>query len=833
MTISPKSLTFSGILGIAACFSGIPQFANAGTWYVDSAAKGANNGTSWSNAWTSINSASGVSPGDTVFISGGTTSTTYSFDGWSLARGTSSNWVTYRTGQDLGHNGIVILDASGPTQWFNASSPWYVTLSGQVGSATNLVIANYTGWKIYSGTSGYLHLSYIQFPKTQGQLNFYNSSHIEVDHCYFDKVYGNNDQSGVMGGPQDNGTGGFGWNSFHDNFVRIPCNASTPGYGDDGISWCASLDVYNNHFQIYFDGAYPTTGTAQHADVIQSDGQFIRVFNNVFEGVGESIFFFDALSAGNFHDVQFFNNVVYMINPTLGTVARCLDWRPEQQGGTLTRFLVANNTFVDENGLACLMLNPNDNFVNCFVGNNIFYNCNPLSAPEKSGLTFLYNKAIAGTHGSSSLSHTQIASAPGGSVIVFSRYSENSALNDLHLAPSDTGAIDRGTNFFSTYFSTDADGVSRPQGTFWDLGAYEFSSASGSPILSVTPSTQDYGSITVGTSSDRNFTVQNTGSGTLSGSVTASSPFAVISGGGYSLGSNQSQAVTVRFSPTTPGTNTQSLSFTGGNGATVQVRGVGLASTNPVISVNPISVDFGIVAAGSTADQSVTVKNVGSGILSGAVSAGAPFSIVSGASYTLGATQSQTVTIRYSPTVGGTNSQNLSFSGGGGAILPLTGVSQSLPQQGDTIAAVSGVITSPFYVSGTFITQDSQTTDPTTGGSAIYDLNITNAGKYVINTVVNAPDDASNSMFINVDAQPTDPTMIWDIPVTAGFEQRTVSWRGNGTDTANQFVPQVFTLSQGHHQIIVRGREAGVELQSLSVVNAAPPPPTGLRVVAQ
>src|SRR5262249_22500872 len=64
-------------------------------------------------------------------------------------------------------------------------------------------------------------------------------------------------------------------------------------------------------------------------------------------------------------------------------------------------------------------------------------------------------------------------------------------------------------------------------------------------------------------------------------------------------------------------------------------------------------------------------------------------------------------------------------------------------------------------------------------------------------------------------------TSIWDInPTTVGFESRFVSWRGSGNTTSNQFVPKVFNLTQGPHQLIVRGREPGTLLQSITVISA-------------
>ena len=133
------------------------------------------------------------------------------------------------------------------------------------------------------------------------------------------------------------------------------------------------------------------------------------------------------------------------------------------------------------------------------------------------------------------------------------------------------------------------------------------------------------------------------------------------------------------------------------------------------------------------------------------------------------------------------------------------------------IPATSGVITSPFIITNGYIYQPTQTTVPANGGRAAYNFTVATAGNYVVHGMVNAPHGATNSFFVNIDAEPQTPYMIWDIrPLTSGFEQRTVSWVGNGT-TNSQFVPKVFTLGQGPHQLIIRGREMFTMLQSVTI----------------
>lgn len=133
------------------------------------------------------------------------------------------------------------------------------------------------------------------------------------------------------------------------------------------------------------------------------------------------------------------------------------------------------------------------------------------------------------------------------------------------------------------------------------------------------------------------------------------------------------------------------------------------------------------------------------------------------------------------------------------------------------IPATSGAVTSPFISSSNYIYQPTETTLANSGRAA-YSFNIATGGTYVIQTIVSAPNDGANSFFVNIDAEPQDPYMIWDIPLTLGFEQRTISWRGNGTFNASEFVPKVFNLTSGPHQLIIRGREANTLLQRITIL---------------
>ena len=145
-------------------------------------------------------------------------------------------------------------------------------------------------------------------------------------------------------------------------------------------------------------------------------------------------------------------------------------------------------------------------------------------------------------------------------------------------------------------------------------------------------------------------------------------------------------------------------------------------------------------------------------------------------------------------------------------------VPQAVANNGIYLPAASGLITAPFIISNNFIYQPLET-ELTNAGSALYSFTISNAGNYVIQATVNAPNEGANSFFVNIDAEPQDPYMVWDIPLTSGFESRVVSWRGNGTFEYSEFVPEVFNLTPGPHQLIIRGREAVTLLQDLLIIS--------------
>src|SRR5262245_5304242 len=133
------------------------------------------------------------------------------------------------------------------------------------------------------------------------------------------------------------------------------------------------------------------------------------------------------------------------------------------------------------------------------------------------------------------------------------------------------------------------------------------------------------------------------------------------------LGSDQAAGDGIYSGQWTPSaTGIYILTFPGGDLLTVNVAA-------PVISVSPTSLNFGVVNVGGSLARTITVRNVGGGILNGNATTKTPFAIVSGGSYNLSAGQSQTITVRCSPMSAKTFLGNVNLTGGGEASLAVSG----------------------------------------------------------------------------------------------------------------------------------------------------------------
>jgi hypothetical protein len=704
----------------------------ATTHYVDSAATGANNGSSWANAWTTLGAITGLSAGDTVEISTGT----YTVSNWQPAGGTAGNVITYRVGQTNGHNGTVTFNCSGG-QW--VTCPSYITLSGDAGDgAMHFVLTACNRPVVAIGT-------------TSVTINYVNMGRIAVDnsdlgcvaatgaskfnlgwfYCYVDSTTADNCIHALnMGGST------WGDNSIHNGTIYVPhMDPFVGGNGADAIQFTGTgIDIYSNTIV-----GYEGYSGNQHQDGCQGTGcnYFIRIHDNMFLDISNYPIY-DSMYYCPTRDMLIYNNIMCYSD------SRISDSHPDINGYTAGANpkgleIGAGDTYAGNgygNGPPIdTRVTIFNNLVVDFRWRDAFglYNASPVTIPDYQAVGCIFANNVSVNSGGTTLdAAVQVYDDNGGTTFitsgqasnVFKRYvAFDGTNNDYHLNASAVTMIGKGFDA-SAWFTKDKEGNART--VPWNVGPLGFGGTVTNPVINITPSSYSFGSVLTNLSVTNTFTVRNIGGGTVSGAASVAAPFYTVGTASYSLGSNVSTTVSVRFSPTTPGYYSQAATFTGADGATVALSGQGAG--------------------------------------------------VSGLSF----------------------------------------------------AANSGTVGAPLAVSGAWVTNAALTLFPTEG-AAVYNFTVTTATNYVCLMDVIAPSEAANSLYVVVDGLISDPLTIWDIPVTTGCERRAVSWRGNGSDSTNQYTPMLFGLVSGTHTLTVGGREGGVGFSNVvftPYVDATGTPPT-------
>ena len=109
------------------------------------------------------------------------------------------------------------------------------------------------------------------------------------------------------------------------------------------------------------------------------------------------------------------------------------------------------------------------------------------------------------------------------------------------------------------------------------LGGCQGDGATRPPLAQLNPDSLDFGRVLLGLTADRHFTLRNAGGSTLSGTMSVSRPdFALVSGAGaYSLDAEEVLEVTVRFQPSSVGSNVCIVSTGNTSSGMVTCGGIG------------------------------------------------------------------------------------------------------------------------------------------------------------------------------------------------------------------------------------------------------------------
>jgi len=165
-----------------------------------------------------------------------------------------------------------------------------------------------------------------------------------------------------------------------------------------------------------------------------------------------------------------------------------------------------------------------------------------------------------------------------------------------------------------------------------------------SPACQLSVASLDFGTAAPDTPVSRTFSITNTGGGLLEGVVTEDCAAYSVANGSYSLATGQSHVVTVTFQSADEGSFPCQLD-TGSDCAALPLTA--LVDNPPICQLSVTGLDFGTLLPGSTVERSFTISNVGGGVLAGAMAETCPaYSVVNG-TYSLGAGQSQTVTVTF------------------------------------------------------------------------------------------------------------------------------------------------------------------------------------------
>lgn len=394
-----------------------PLCSLAASWYVDPLAGGANNGTSWANAWnnpTNIVWAS-VSAGDTIYLSGGSTSQKY-YDSLlmpSAKSGTLANPIVISHSPDANHNGLVMFSNATIAP---SSTSYGVWVNGAKDSA---FVAPTNNQQVVSGTTAVTNncgfVIYNLIGTNQSDISpvvwyFNGGDNVRISYV---EVYGlTNVPTATPGldwggsvcyvaqpaGEQTNVVFEYLW--IHDNTTGqfqggTPNNTKFDCYTFK-LSW-----IYNNAEDCFEEGSGWTirdsvigpalsVGSKTHADTFQFTGSKIKIYNNVIYPSLNSISRLQTYPETSTADFWFFNNIIPEIPSHQndgGTYneAQCFVHFDPAHPGTnawYTNIVFCNNTIY--NSLTntvqnVLSQNAWINFskgalTNCFINNCLFVN---------------------------------------------------------------------------------------------------------------------------------------------------------------------------------------------------------------------------------------------------------------------------------------------------------------------------------------------------------------------------------------------------------------------------------------------------------------------------
>lgn len=414
-------------------------------YYVDNAANGANNGTSWNDAWQSFANINwnNISAGDTLYISGGSSSKKYYETLTIRTSGKSGMPVVITNGEDPNHNGIAIIDGD------NTRDNGIVVSNNDYIIIKDLKVQN-----CQQRSDGCIDVSWADFitvencsivnPKSRGIVFYHvNNGLIKANSCITGNVANNEYQTDgiyVQGGS----------NNVIDANTCIIGNLTSSAHIDPIQTFDeTNLTVRNNYCELI---SGRSNGASQGA-IIQNNLGWVKVYNNVILGSDKNkwqALLIDNSTHGGTGMIYAWNNTVIAQHPE-GIACRIANSSSNQIGE------IKNNACISENYYAIYIDRGVD--TPSKVDNNAY-------ETQYSFVGFCAGSKTWREWQSSGLDASGIKQ----NLVLDADYKPYNEFSPL---------VDAGTTIKD--FSTDKNGDIRPYGASWDIGAYEYNNGVSKP----------------------------------------------------------------------------------------------------------------------------------------------------------------------------------------------------------------------------------------------------------------------------------------------------------------------------------------------------------------
>jgi len=415
-------------------------------YYIRAGATGANNGSSWADAWTTFGAAT-LTRGNTYYVAGGV----YNEDVVVNTAASAELWIIIKKANALDNGSDSGWNASYATN--QAVIAGKMTVSGgrvRIDGVTGSGVSGH-GIKIHPSTD----VTVLYLFNNTGP---YQLSHLDIEGSGF--AFGSTGTDGLYYN--------VGLKNFQVSYCWIheaPRNGVTIG-SSVGTSYSDYGMLFENNVVERTGGvgiAYPNLHGQAMQIAYNSTDAYLIIRNNIFKNtVGTGVLVYLGGADANHSNSRIYNNIFYITDLSA--------YRTLSPGVIVTYqkadyFYIYNNTFygIGNGGSVYgrIYLTSASTITTAEAKNNLWVNSYLPFGGYLIGITSASNNGFYNNNGSSNPGNTE----PADPFVDLAGY-------DFRLKPT-ANSINSGIDL-SGIVTIDKDGKPRPKGSAWDIGAYEY-----------------------------------------------------------------------------------------------------------------------------------------------------------------------------------------------------------------------------------------------------------------------------------------------------------------------------------------------------------------------